>query len=134
MRPGNLEIDVTSFSDIAFLLIIFFILTTSLARPLGQTLEIPSAAAKSQESSARTPSVNILADRILIGEGEGQGPGRELTLTALRADLMQRRLASRPPKERMVVLEVAEDVPYERYYQVVTAVAEAGGVVAMLGE
>ena len=35
----NLEIDVPSFSDIAFLLIIFFILTTSLSRPMGRVLD-----------------------------------------------------------------------------------------------
>ena len=37
----NLEIDVPSFSDIAFLLIIFFILTTSLSRPLGRIIDMP---------------------------------------------------------------------------------------------
>ena len=36
--------DVSSFSDIANLLIIFFILTTTLAHPFGKLLEMPSAA------------------------------------------------------------------------------------------
>jgi biopolymer transport protein ExbD len=35
-------------------------------------------------------------------------------------------------KDRMVVVEVGEDVAYERYFQIVTMVAEAGGIVAML--
>ena len=32
----------------------------------------------------------------------------------------------------MVVVEVAEDVGYERYYQTITMIAEAGGIIAML--
>ncbi|MBM4031608.1 MAG: biopolymer transporter ExbD, partial [Planctomycetes bacterium] len=39
------EPEVTSFADIAFLLIIFFILTTTFVVPAGQKLDIPAASA-----------------------------------------------------------------------------------------
>ena len=38
------------------------------------------------------------------------------------------------PNDRLVMLEVGEEVPYQRYYQVVTMISEAGGVVAMIGD
>ena len=41
-RQGDIEPDLTSFSDIANLLIIFFILTTTLARPWGRKVDMPS--------------------------------------------------------------------------------------------
>ena len=130
---ANIDIDVQSFSDIAFLLIIFFILTTSMARPYGRPMEMPSAATPPQGSaSPRIPSINILADRILFTEGEGAE--RELSLNELRAELWKKQFATLEPKGRLVVLETAEDVGYERYFQVVTTIAETGGVVAMLSD
>ena len=129
----NIEIDVPSFSDIAFLLIIFFILSTCLNMPMGRIIVMPSASKPDQQkSNATTPSVNILADRIMFVEGEGTG--KEVTLSELRADLMSRGLASASESDRMVLLEVAPEVSYERYFQVITMISEAGGIVAMLTE
>ena len=129
----NIEIDIPSFSDIAFLLIIFFILTTSLNRPMGRIIDMPSTSTPDQQkSNATTPSVNILADRIMFVEGEGSG--KEVTLSELRSDLMSRGLAAASESDRMVLLEVAPEVQYERYFQVITMISEAGGIVAMLTE
>ena len=127
----NLEIDVPSFSDIAFLLIIFFILTTSLCRPLGRIIDMPSASQPDEQKTDKgTPSVSILADRILLGQGQEEG--KEVTLSDLRASLLARDLKNASDSDRMVVVEVAEDVGYERYYQTITMIAEAGGIIAML--
>ena len=57
-----------------------------------------------------------------------------MTLSELRSDLMSRGLAAASESDRMVLLEVAPDVPYERYFQVITMISEAGGIVAMLTE
>ena len=129
----NLEIDVPSFSDIAFLLIIFFILTTSLSRPLGRIIDMPSASQPDERKTDQgTPSVSILADRILLGQGQEEG--KEVTLSDLRASLLARDLKNASDSDRMVVVEVAEDVGYERYYQTLAMIAETGGIVAMLSD
>ena len=129
----NLEIDVPSFSDIAFLLIIFFILTTSLSRPLGRIIDMPSASKPDEQKTDQgTPSVSTLADRILLGQGQEEG--KEVTLSDLRASLLARDLKNASDSDRMVVVEVAEDVGYERYYQTIAMIAEAGGIIAMLTE
>lgn len=128
------SMDVSSFSDIANLLIIFFILTTSLAHPFGKLLEMPSAATPEDKTqkAPKIPSVNLLPDRIVYTEGDAAE--REITPNQLHAELMAKQLPTKPQNDRLVMLEVAEEVPYQRYYQVVTMISEAGGVVAMIGE
>lgn len=126
------SMDVSSFSDIANLLIIFFILTTSLAHPWGKLLEMPSASTPptDQSKAPKIPSVNLMRDRIVYTEGEGQG--KEITMNELNALLLAKKFPELQPKDRSVVLEVAEDVPYQRYYQTVTTISAAGGVIAMI--
>ena len=131
-REGDISPDLTSFSDIANLLIIFFILTTSLARPFGRQMDMPSSAKppEEQKNEADTPTINLCADRITISENGKEG--RELTMDQLRAELWKKNFPSRSEKDRAVVLETSDDVKYERYYQVATAIAAAGGVVAIM--
>ena len=131
-RGGDIEPDLTSFSDIANLLIIFFILTTTLARPWGRTVDMPSAATPPQEQKqqADTPTVNLMRDRITIAEG-GDGE-KEVTMNELRQYLWKKNFPKMDDKHKSVSVETSDDVPYERYYQVVTAIAAAGGVVAIL--
>ena len=132
-KVGDLELDVTSFSDIAFLLIIFFILATSLTRPWGRVIEMPAASKPEVEKTDdKTPSVNILVDRIRFAEGEKED--REVSTMELRAILAQYAFALKPEKERMVVVETAEEVTYQRYYEIVTMIAECGGIIAMVQE
>ena len=131
-KEGDISPDLTSFSDIANLLIIFFILTTSRARPIGRQMEMPSSAKPPEEEKQKndTPTVNLSADRITISE-EGK-EGRELTMDELRAELWKRNFPSRSEKDRAVVLETSDDVTYDRYYKVASAIAAAGGVIAIL--
>lgn len=127
------EIDVGAFADIAFLLIIFFILTTTLAQTTGQQVEIPSAETPpDKQVDEKTPSINLLTDKILFGEDEENM--EEIGLDELRAHLFAQELREAADQDRMVVLEVGEEVAYERYFQVVTLISEAGGVVAMVEE
>ena len=70
-REGDISPDLTSFSDIANLLIIFFILTTSLVRPFGRPMDMPSSAKPpEQQQKSDTPTVRLTADRIVFSEGE----------------------------------------------------------------
>jgi len=131
-REGGGEPDLTSFSDIANLLIIFFILTTTLARPWGRQVDMPSAATPPQQEKreADTPTVNLTKDSISFAEGEDQA--KEITMNELRQYLWKQNFPAKDEKHKTVSVETAADVPYDRYYQVVTAIAAAGGVVAIL--
>ena len=131
-RQGDIEPDLTSFSDIANLLIIFFILTTTLARPWGRQVDMPSASTppQTEKQESDTPTVNITRDRLSVTDGKDSE--KEMTMNELRQFLWAKNFPSRDEKHRTVSIETHDDVPYERYYQVVTAIAAAGGVVAIL--
>ena len=131
-RQGDIEPDLTSYTDIANLLNIFFIITTTLARPWGRTVDMPSAATPPQQEKQQsdTPTVNLMRDRITIAEG-GEGE-KEVTMNELRQYLWKKNFPKMDDKHKSVSVETSDDVPYERYYQVVTAIAAAGGVVAIL--
>ena len=131
-RQGDISPDLTSFSDIANLLIIFFILTTSLVRPFGRQMDMPSSTKPpdQQQKTDDTPTVRVTADKLLLCKGEKDE--KELSMNELRAELWRRNFPSLPESKRSVVVETANEVPYQRYYQVVTAIAAAGGVVAIL--
>ena len=129
------EIETGSMSDISFLLIIFFILTTTLSKPTGRMVDIPSASPPEQQvkqENDRTPTVNLLADRILYALGSQSGDGAEISMPELKGELVKMEFAAKPEKERMVIVEVAEDVSWDRYFKVVTMIAETGGVVALV--
>ena len=131
-QTGDISPDLTSFSDIANLLIIFFILTTSLVRPFGRQMDMPSSTKPPEQQKSDTPSIRITADRVVFSEGEKKE--RELTMNELRTELWGRNFPQQPEEKRAVVVETAEDVTYERYYQVAAAIAAAGGVVAVMTE
>jgi len=130
---ADADIDVGAFADIAFLLIIFFILTTSFLRPVGQEVSIPQAQTpENREVDERTPTVNLLPDKILFGEEEANM--EELSLDELRSRLFAMNLRGAEDKDRMIVLEISEEIDYEGYFQVVTLISDAGGIVAIVEE
>lgn len=130
------EIETGSFSDISFLLIIFFVLTTTFAKTTGRTVDLPSASPPEREASEekRPPSVRVFADRVLFDAEGGEDAGRDVTVAELKAGLLALGLSARPENARAVVVETADDVTWDRYFKVVSAVSEAGGVVAVVEE
>jgi biopolymer transport protein ExbD len=121
------KIDVGSFSDIAFLLIIFFILTTTFVKIAGNKIEIPSGSSEESEVEQKQLSVTLSAESILYGEG-----AKSISIDELRAALAKEKFETKEPDARMVVLETGGEVLYERYFQVVMAIDDAGGVLTLI--
>jgi biopolymer transport protein ExbD len=124
------EIPTDSVSDIAFLLIIFFILTTTLSKLSGFTAELPSADPSQKQAAAtetKTPGVQLAGGKLLFNE-------QEVSLAALRDRLLDLQLASKQGQEKVVMLEAAGKVDYQTYYAAMAAIAAAGGVVAIVEE
>jgi biopolymer transport protein ExbD len=119
------DIDVTSFSDIAFLLIIFFVLTTSFVKTMGLAVVIPSSTQDpAKKSEAEYPTVVLAADSMQFEE-------KDVTLDQLRERLGEMKLAEKKEEGRFIVLDSAPEVEYERYFQVMTAISRAGGIMAI---
>ena len=128
-RSAEAEINVGPFSDIAFLLIIFFILTTTLSMMAGNKLDIPSTRESRKESPVDQPTVTLSAE----GISWGQDP-RNITLDDLRVRLIELNLRTKPSGKRIVVLSSAPTVSYQQYFEVMMAVNDAGGILGMVAE
>ncbi len=123
-RPPG-DIDVTSFSDIAFLLIIFFVLTTTFTRTVGLPVTIPS--------STQDPARKAEGDypTVVLAPSSMTFRNQEVTLDQLREQLAGLKLSQKKDEQRFIVLESSPDVAYAQYFQAVTAIAKAGGILAI---
>jgi biopolymer transport protein ExbD len=122
------EIPVASFSDIAFLLLIFFILTTSFHKTQGFLSELPSGQVSKSTAKGETPTV-------VIGTGVVKYNDEPVTMPELRVKLAGLKLAEREkPEDKIVMMESASGVAYEDYYQVMAAISSANGVIAIVKE
>jgi biopolymer transport protein ExbD len=119
------DIDVTSFSDIAFLLIIFFVLSTTFVRTMGISVIIPSSTQDpAKKSEGDYPTVVLSADSM-------QFQNKDVTLDQFRERLAEMKLTEKKEEERFIVLESAPEVDYDRYFEVVTAISRWGGILAI---
>ena len=113
-----------SISDVAFLLIIFFILTTSIQQLMGVKTDFPSAEAGHPQSDKKAPVIAV-SDRKLLFNGSA------VDIPLLRQRLLDLRLQDRQGEEKIVMVETSGKVEYQTYYQVLAAVTNAGGIIAV---
>ncbi len=126
-RHADTEPPVSSFSDIAFLLIIFFILVTSLSQLTGLQTDMP-AAEKSQTQPEQTPTI------VLTEGGRMQFNDEVISIEELRRALAALSLSEKEGEDRVVLLEASGRVAYQDYYQVMAAVSAAGGIIGIVQE
>ena len=121
------DIPVASFSDIAFLLIIFFILVTSLHKDEGFITEIP-AGEKSEAKSEKNTTIAIRNDKLFIND-------KDVSTKELYRELKELKLGEKKTEdEKMVMLEAIGNVSYQNYYAAMSAISSAGGIVAIVKE
>ncbi|MBT3200221.1 MAG: biopolymer transporter ExbD [Phycisphaerales bacterium] len=123
------EPNVGPFSDIAFLLIIFFILTSTLSALMGNKLDIPAARENPSKSKVEQPTITLSPEMLAWGKQQ-----EDVTLPELRAKLMDLDLPKKPQGKRVVILDCAPQTSYQKYFEVVMAIEEAGGVLGMITE
>ncbi len=130
-RPGGrrreAEIPTGSFADIAFLLIIFFILVTTLAVTEGFVAEIPQGE-KTQAKQEKTTTVMLAGGKITLND-------KPVSLDELRRRLAEMDLARQSGNDKIVLLEQMGRDPWQGFYEVWAAIGAAGGeVVIVLAE
>lgn len=120
-------IPTDSFSDIAFLLIIYFLVATSLVKVKSITADLPAGEKSSNAQSDKTPTVNLRGNEIFFND-------KPLDLPELNARLAALELPALAPDKRVVLLESAAGTPYQNYFQALAAISANGGVVALVEE
>jgi biopolymer transport protein ExbD len=121
---GNPEIPVGSFSDIAFLLIVFFIVATTLEKVNGVQTDIPSGQ-KSQSQPVKSPTIQLHDERIAFNE-------EAVTIDVLRVRLAALDLKAKKGDGKVVVVEATGKVPYQLYFDTMATVTAAGGAIAIV--
>ena len=120
------DIPVASFSDIAFLLIIFFILATTLVKTQGFHTEFPQGE-KSEEPLKKTTTVQLHKGKITLND-------EQVDLAKLKAALAELKLHTRPGDDKVVIIEATGKVDYQRYFEVMAAITRAGGTICIVRE
>ena len=111
--------ELTSFADIAFLLIIYFILATSFHQQTGLKTDIP-AGQQAKEAKTDEKIITLRDDGLFWGE-------RQVTVPQLHAELGGLNLPQKDPNNRVVQFEAKEGVLWQSYYEVLAAIRNAGG-------
>ncbi|MGD0092596.1 MAG: biopolymer transporter ExbD [Planctomycetota bacterium] len=122
---GLIEVDLNSLVDIAFLLILFFMLATTFLKPAGDKIQIPSGGSSSSQS--KTLTIALSTTGIRYGDSKAV-----ISIDELQARLLSEKLPQKEPAGRLVILESARDVPYKDYFRVVMSITQAGGVLALI--
>jgi len=117
-RPhDDLTIDITSLVDVVFLLLIFFMVTTTFATQSGIGVNLPEASAR-ERPSAEAVSVSITADGTFFLDR-----GR-VTRDALRGGLQE--LRGQRGEETVVIIRADEAVSHGRVVEAMDAARSAG--------
>jgi len=124
-REGVIPTD--SFSDIAFLLIIYFIVATSLVRVKSIAADLPSGEKAAQAQMEKTPIVNLRGNEIFLND-------KPVTIAELQARLAALELQRQENTKRVIMLESTRETPYNAYFQALAAISANGGVVALVEE
>jgi len=126
-KDRSMRIPTDSFSDIAFLLIIYFLVATSLIKVKSITADLPSGEKQAQAQIEKTPVVNLRGNEIFFND-------KPVTIAELEARLAALDLRAQESSKRVVMLESTRDTSYEAYFQALAAVSANGGVVALVEE
>jgi biopolymer transport protein ExbD len=125
-KHRNGEIPTGSFSDIAFLLIIYFLVATSLVKVKTITADLPSGEKQSQAQVEKTPIVNLRGTEIFFND-------KSVSIAELNDRLAALDLAlQEDSSKRVVMLESTRMTTYESYFQARATISANGGVVAIV--
>lgn len=121
------EIPTGSFSDIAFLLIVYFIIATTLLKVKSITADMPAGEKSSQSQSDKTPIVNLRGEEIFLND-------KPVDIVGLNERLAALELFDKEPKDRVIMLESARGTVYGNYFQAMASISANGGVIALVKE
>lgn len=126
-KHRNGEIPTGSFSDIAFLLIVYFIIATTLLKVKSITADMPAGEKSTQSQSDKTPIVNLRGEEIFLND-------KPVDIVGLNERLAALELFDKEPKDRVIMLESARGTVYGNYFQAMASISANGGVIALVKE
>jgi len=111
------DIDLTPMLDVTFIMLIFFIVTTSFAKEMGIDVNRPTASNTQMSEASKVVAILIKQN------GEVQMEGRAIDLKAVRANV-ERARAEKP--DASVIIAISKAAQTGVLVQVIDQVKEAG--------
>jgi len=124
---GQDAVPTTSLADMMFLLLIFFIMTTTLTRVRGIVSDMPAGTKDQQPQSEKTPTVMLHDNKITMND-------EDVTRDVMERNLRGLNLGQKTGNAKVVILATEGDVSYQDYYQTMAFIQNCGGVVAIESE
>ena len=121
------EIPTGSFSDIAFLLIIYFLVATTLVKLMAIKAELPSGEKTTQTKTDKTPTVQLRGGQIMFND-------KKVDMAELNERLAALDLHDAEGDKKVILLESSSDTTYQSQYQTLALISSNGGVVAFVEE
>jgi biopolymer transport protein ExbD len=128
LRRPRVGIPTTSMGDVAFLLIIFFILASNLAKDAGFVLTPPRSLDVIEVEKSRITVAIDQSNQILC---QGKPVGGLSGLKAVLSDLLK---DAQTDTQRTVWFRCDAAAPLELFQPVLGAISEVGGIVAAIGD
>jgi biopolymer transport protein ExbD len=126
-RPPAPYIPFISLADIAWQIIIFFLLAATFAKNDSLNLEIPGASSDKTKSAAPTITVQAGENAILVN-------GDRIAPEQLEGRIKQLLAGKKSEAERAVIVLAKNDLPFQQHVDVMYAVQRAGGILVMSEE
>jgi biopolymer transport protein ExbD len=121
-RRVGVRIDMTPMVDVAFLLLIFFMVTTVFRRPLAMEVNMPDPDAKVEVPESNVMTVYVAADDSMqarLGTGSAAPVSWEALDAALRENV-------RANPELIVLVKIHRDARYETMVDMMDTLEDAG--------
>jgi len=120
-RKSLPEIPTASMADVAFLLIIFFLVTTSFMKEKGLLLELPNTEKSEEKVAEKKENIELYVSKKEFSLNTKAVPYEELL------DELNRRLAkAESDAERIVILRMDKGVSYERFIMAEDVLQQTG--------
>ena len=124
---GQDAVPTTSLADMMFLLLIFFIMTTTLTRETGIVSDMPAGSKAQQPQSEKTPMISLHDNKITMND-------KDMTREEMERTLKGMKLEQKSGNAKVVILATEGDVSYQDYYQTMAFIQNCGGIVAIESE
>lgn len=121
------EIPTGSFADIAFLLIIYFLVATTLVKVKTITADLPTGEKQADAQIEETPTLILRDEEMLFNDNP-------VSIDELNQRLAALKLPDKEPGKRIIMLESTDSTRYEFYFHALAAISANGGVVALVEE
>ena len=126
-RPPAPYIPFISLADIAWQIIIFFLLAATFAKSDSLNLDLPGASSDKSRSAAPTITVEV-------GDSALSVNGRRVAFESLEGRIRELLAGKKTEAQRAVVVLAKDDLSFQRHVDVMYAVQRAGGILVMSEE